>query len=216
MSALIFDISVELNSDFPAWPGDPSVEVESFSARDKGDPSNASRLTCSVHSGTHVDAPRHLFADGPGVDGLSLEVMIGEAYVADLKGMSQITPAQLDALPLPPGTQRLLLHTDNSMLWRQAHHSFHEDFVALVPEAADWIVERGIKLVGIDYHSIQRFSDTTSYTHERLLNSGVVILETLNLNGVAAGSYTLICMPLKLTDADGAPARAVLLTNSIG
>ena len=213
---MIIDITVEINPDFPVWPGDPSVELDPYLSRDNGDPSNASRLTCSVHSGTHVDAPKHFFADQVGVDMLPLDVLIGEVFVADLTGIDRITTSDLEGLSMPDGLERLLLQTDNSRLWQEQRRSFDENFVALVPEAADWVVERGIKLVGIDYHSIQRFSDTTPYTHERLLSAGVVILETLNLDGVAAGSYTLICMPLKLTGADGAPARAVLLANSIG
>ena len=211
-SRSIYDISVPLREDFPVWPGDPPVTVERFLSRANGDATNASCVSCSVHSGTHVDAPRHFFSEGPGVDDLALSVMVGPAYVASVEGVVQITADLLTTLQLPEGVERLILKTDNSRLWKEQPTTFQRGYVALTHDAADWVVERGIKLIGIDYHSIQRFDDTVPYTHERLLGAGVVIVETLNLTGVAPGLYLLACLPVNITGADGAPARAILLS----
>jgi arylformamidase len=205
---LIYDISVDLYEGFPVWPGDPRVALEPFLSQERGDLCNASRLACSVHSGTHVDAPKHFFPKGAGVDELPLDVLIGEAQVVRLTGARRIGVDDLQAV-VAPETRRLLLRTDNSDSWTTSR-GFEENFAALTPDAARWIVDQGIILIGIDYHSIQRFDDPTPETHEVLLAAGVVIVETLDLSQIEPGPYNLICLPLKLVGADGAPARVVL------
>ncbi len=208
----ILDISVSVDRNSPVWPGDPAVVLERYMAMADGDVANVSRLVCSVHTGTHVDAPVHFIEGGSAVEQLSLDVLIGPAVVAELPEALAIKRSDLEGLALAPGTKRLLIKTSNSVLWQDGQSEFHEDFVALTPEAASWIVERQLELIGVDYLSVQRFADAEPVTHRTLLASGVVIVEGLDLSGVEPGSYQLICLPMKLVGSDGAPARAVLMS----
>lgn len=207
----IYDISIPISPGLPVWPDDPQVELDRVCDMAHGDECNVSRLVCSVHTGTHVDAPRHFLPQGATVDQLSLNVLIGPAVVVDMPDCDAITPADLNSLNLPPDTTRLLFKTRNSQLWQQPEHPFETDYVALTSDAAAWIVDRGIQLVGVDYLSVQRFHDSEPLTHCRLLEAGVVIVEGLNLANVTPGVYHFICLPLKLVGSDGAPARAVLV-----
>jgi arylformamidase len=202
----IYDITVPLANDLPVYPGDPRVEIEPVLALAKGDTFNVSRLIMSTHSGTHIDPPHHLSDHGISVDHLPLSLLIGEALVAEVAGVTAIGRAELARLPLK-GTERLLLKTDNSNLWD--HPGFNEDYACLTPDGASFLVDAGVRLVGIDYLSIERFAGDGE-VHRFLLGNGVVIVEGLNLKGVAAGRYELICLPLKIRGGDGAPARAVL------
>lgn len=174
-----------------------------------GHKENVSRLDCDVHTGTHVDAPRHVFRDGKSVEQLPLDTLMGPAFVAYLPNAASITARDLARLGLPPRVKRLLLRTSNSNLWARGSRGFCTKYVALTPAASQWVVDQGIQLVGIDYLSIQRFGGSPM-THRVLLKAGVIILEGLNLAKVRPGMYELICLPLKLVDAEGAPARAVL------
>jgi arylformamidase len=203
------DISLTISADLPHWPGSPLIELTRRRDMAQGDPVNDSVLTCGVHTGTHVDAPLHFLANGADVTDLSLEALIGPAIVATLPDVEAITAHDLEALNLPADTQRLLLRTRNSEGWQRGDCTFRPDFVALTTDAAHWVVARGIRLIGIDYLSIQRFRDNPE-THIALLQAGVVIVEGLNLAGIEPGDYELICLPLKLANAEGAPARAVL------
>jgi arylformamidase len=207
----ILDISLPLSAGLPVWPGDPAVVVERIRSISGGDASNDSRIACSVHSGTHVDAPAHFIEGGSTVDQLALGVLIGPATVVEVPDVSIVTPDILEKASLPEGIQRLLIKTRNSALWKDPHHQFHGEFTALNTEAAGWIVEKGIRLVGVDYLSIQLFGDTEPLTHRALLLSGVIIVEGLDLRNVHPGDYSLVCLPIKLAGCDGAPARAVLL-----
>ena len=207
----IFDISVPVTPALPVWPGDPQVVLEHFRKISNGHDSNDSRIACSVHCGTHVDAPAHFIENGSTIEGLSLNILIGPATVVEFPEIDRITPELLDNENLPPRTKRLLLKTKNSDLWENPEHSFNQDFVALSAEAAAWMVERGIQLVGIDYLSIQLFRDNEPRTHRTLLEAGIIILEGLNLREIQPGCYQLICLPLKLAGSEGAPARAVLI-----
>jgi arylformamidase len=207
----IIDISVSVSPDLPVWPGDPRVILERTHSIADGNASNDSRLACSVHSGTHVDAPGHFVENGSTVEQLSLDILIGRAWVAEVLKTDVITPEILEGLTVPSDATRLLFKTKNSTLWKNPGHSFKTDFVALDAGAATWIVDHGIQLVGIDYLSIEMFDDREPRTHRILLNAGVVIVEGLNLRDVRSGSYRLICLPLNLAGSDGAPARAVLI-----
>ena len=207
----IFDISVPVSAEMPVWTGDPRIVLERYRSISAGSSCNNSKLACSVHTGTHVDAPAHFIENGKTVESLSLNTLIGPVVVADLTDTDMITPDMLEALSLGPQTIRLLLKTRNSALWADPHHEFHEDFVALSPQAAQWFIHRGIKLVGIDYLSIQMFKDAEPLTHHTLLGAGVIVVEGLNLQDVPPGHYQLICLPIKLTGSDGAPTRAVLV-----
>jgi arylformamidase len=203
------DISVTVSPELPVWPGDPEIVLERYTSIAGGDQVNASRIACSVHVGTHVDAPVHFVDGGRGVDELALDALVGDAFVADARGLATITADALNALDVPPGTKRLLLRTDNSGLWSTGR--FEPGFAALDAGGARWIVGRELALVGIDYLSVQRYDDPTADTHRIMLEAGVVLLEGLNLGDVDPGGYMLVCLPVKLRGADGAPARAVLL-----
>jgi arylformamidase len=136
---------------------------------------------------------------------------MGPARVIELSDINVITPDQLDAQKLPRDTKRLLLKTKNSRLWDNPDHEFNPDFVALSPASADWMVNRGVKLVGIDYLSIQMYTDAEPVTHRTLLEAGIIILEGLDLRHAQPGDYELICLPIKLAGSEGAPVRAVLI-----
>lgn len=176
---------------------------------DKGDPYNLSRLDFNLHTGTHVDAPLHFLQNGTTVEKLPLDVFVGPCYVAHLPDTADITVDELVDLNLSSGIERLLLRTRNSELWATNTTEFKKDFVALTHDAAQWIVDKGIKLIGVDYLSVQRYHDDAR-THQILLGADVIALEGLNLSGIKPGFYELICLPLKLVGAEGAPARAVL------
>ena len=209
----IWDISLPVDEGLPVWPGDPQVTRERFMAIAWGDPANVSRLACGVHVGTHVDAPVHFVEGGAAVERLPLDVLIGPALVVELPDVHAIRPDDLESLNLPKATTRLLFKTRNSLLWAAGHQEFREDFVALTPDAARWTVQQGLRLVGVDYLSVQRFHDPEPLTHRILLEAGVVIVEGLNLHEIEPGAYEFTCLPMKLVGSDGAPARAVLRTS---
>jgi arylformamidase len=207
----ILDISVSLNAGLPVWPGDPQIVLERYRCISEGNASNDSRIACSVHSGTHVDAPAHFIENGATIEQLPLDVLIGSATVVELLNDDIITPEILQALTLPGEIKRLLFKTKNSALWDDPAHQFNPDFVALSADAAAWLVKKGVRLVGVDYLSVQLFKDIKPLTHRILLEAGVIIVEGLNLQSVRQGSYQLICLPLKLAGSEGAPARAILI-----
>jgi arylformamidase len=207
----IFDISVPVDPQLPVWPGDPQIVLERYRSLSKGDTSNDSRLACSVHCGTHVDAPAHFIENGATIEQLPLEILVGAVTVVEVPEIDVITPDLLENQRLDSQTKRLLLKTKNSDLWANPEHQFNPNFAALSAESASWIVDKGLKLVGIDYLSIQPFKDAQPLTHRVLLQAGIIIIEGLDLRDVNPGVYQLICLPLKLVGSDGAPARAVLI-----
>ncbi len=208
----IVDISVGIHPGMLTWPSDPSVEVEPVSRVARGDPASVSQLHLGSHTGTHVDPPFHFIEDGPTVDELPLDSLMGPASVVDLTGTAgEITTSDLNALDLDSAVERILLKTPNSKIWREASPTFPGNYASLSPEAAQWLVDRGIRLVGTDFLSIERRGVPGHPTHLTLLEAGVVIVEGLNLTSVAPGNYELVCLPLKIVDGDGAPARAILI-----
>ncbi|HOR01628.1 MAG TPA: cyclase family protein [Anaerolineae bacterium] len=208
----IIDISVALQHGLVVWPRERPLDVQRVSHVETGG-ANVSELCLSSHTGTHVDPPLHFVAGGRPVDQLPLDVLVGPADVLDLTHVSAaITAADLETARLPADCRRLLLHTRNSQHWERADTAFDEGYVGLAADAAAWVVARGIQLVGIDYLSIEPFNLPGHPVHHTLLQAQVVILETLNLTGVAAGRYQLLCLPLRIAGGDGAPARAVLAT----
>ena len=177
----------------------------------RGERLNLSQICMSLHAGTHVDAPLHFLADGESVERLPLEVLIGRAWVAAMPTLEAMGSDDLAQVGIPEGAERVLLRTNNSLLWAEGATTFHEQFAHLTENGAEWLVERGVRLVGVDYLSVQGFHDGDSDTHRILLRAGVVIVEGLNLVEVGEGWYDLYCLPLKVVGADGAPARAVLI-----
>ena len=196
----------------PIWPDSPGICLHWHKRLDAGDECNNTRLDCDTHVGTHVDAPSHFLVNGTTVEQLSLEVLIGTAVVVYLPKVSAIAASDLEDLALPSGIERLLIRTRNSELWKAGVAEFRKDYVALTADAAQWVVDQNISLIGTDYLSVQRYGDS-ALTHQVLLESGVVILEGLNLADIKPGGYELICLPICLVGADGAPARAVLRQN---
>jgi len=207
----IYDISLTISPDIPTWPGDPNVVLERAASIDAGADANVTRMEMCVHTGTHVDAPFHfLGGDTPTVEQLSLKILSGRTYILHIPDCDIITAKALDKAEIPPRTRRILFKTRNSEYWSKPERGFQTDFVALSPDAAQWLVNRGVKLVGIDYLSIAPYGDGRK-THEILLKAGIVVIEGLDLSRVSQGRYTLHCLPLKLAGCDGAPARAILV-----
>jgi arylformamidase len=204
----VIDISVPNGPGMHVYPGDPVLAVESVRRIARGDVCNLSLLTMGSHTGTHVDAPYHFLADGPRLGDVPLDRMVGEALVADLRGRAAIDAGALGDVALRSG-DILLCRTDNSERW--ARPDFQRDFTYLTEDAAGLLVSRGVRAVGMDYLSIERFGSTDFPVHHRLLGAGVFVIEGLDLRAVAPGRYTLVCLPLKFPALDGAPARAVLL-----
>jgi arylformamidase len=208
---MIYDITVPIRAGMPIYEGDPSVEIQAWSAFAKGDSANVSFLNLGAHTGTHVDAPAHFIEGANTIDKLPLEVLLGSARVVRVPDdRKEIDQGFLNSCGLDQ-VERVLFHTRNSAFWNEG---FRKDFTHLLPEAAEQLVNQGIKLVGTDYLSIEKFHSGHHRTHLTLLSSGVVILEGLNLTGVPDGDYELICLPIKIAGGagDGAPARAVLRT----
>lgn len=207
----IYDITLTVTPGMTVWPGDPPVVLERISRMEDGENNNVSRLETSVHAGTHMDAPYHFIQDGTTIETLPLEILIGPVQVVEFPDeVGLITAGVLRASSLAEGTQRVLFKTRNSKIWQRQETQFQTDFVAVSPDGATWIVEKGIRLVGIDYLSVAPFKQSIP-THRILLGARIVILEGINLSDVPAGSYELCCLPMKLGGSDGAPTRAVLI-----
>ena len=207
-----YDISLTITPDLPTWPGDPKIVLDRFSKMEEGASCNVTQISACVHIGTHVDAPYHfLGGQAQTVDQIPLSLLTGRAYVLHLPDdVTLITAQVLERAGVPPRTRRLLCKTRNSAGWNGSVNHFQEDFVAISPDGAQFIVEHGIRLVGVDYLSVAPFAEPEP-THEILLKAGVVVIEGLNLSQVTQGRYALYCLPLKIGGADGAPARAILI-----
>jgi arylformamidase len=213
----IHDISVPIAPDLiPVYPGDPGLEVSSWTAIERGDAANVSTLRLGAHTGTHVDAPAHFIEGAGGMTTISLDVLVGPARVVEVPAsMRAVDTAYVEGLALA-GATRVLFKTRNSTLWATARNHFSEDFTYLEPKAARALVARGVRLVGWDYLSVEKFGSEDFATHLALLEAGVVIVEGLDLSAVSAGEYELFCLPLKVWTGhgDGAPARAILRSHA--
>ena len=208
----IYDVSVPISTGTPTYPGDPGIEVEQWAAISRGDPANVSLLRFGAHTATHVDAPAH-FIEGAGkVDAMPLDVLIGEACVVEIPDGARVIEA--GHVPELRGVGRVLFKTRNSAFWANPGGHFRTDYTYLGTDAARALVEMGVRLVGIDYLSVERFGSEGFETHQVLLGNRVVIIEGLDLREVTAGTYELICLPLRIASGsgDGAPARVVLRT----
>jgi len=194
----------------PTWPSDPGVKIRLAMSMARGDGVNVSALAMGAHTGTHFDAPFHFVQSGKTVDQLDPEALIGSCRVFEIPTEDEIDVTHLRGLPLK-GVTRALFKTANSKLWA-TRDDFYEHFVYLTPMAAKFLVSMGIKLVGVDYLSVEGYHAQGAPAHLALLGAGVIILEGLNLADVPAGDYELIALPLKIVGADGAPARAILRT----
>jgi arylformamidase len=209
----IYDISVAVAPGVtPTYPGDPGIEVGSWNAISRGDAANVTVINFGAHTGTHVDAPAHFIEGGAKVAALPLEALLGETLVVEIPSDAvAVEEHHVNALG---GAARVLFKTRNSAFWNEPHGQFREDFAYVTPGAARALVAAGVRLVGFDYLSVEKFGSKDFETHLVLLSAGVVIVEGLDLRAVAPGLYDLACLPLKLAagSGDGAPARAVLRT----
>lgn len=194
------------------WPGDIPVTIETVKSLERGDSSNLTALHMGSHTGTHVDAPRHFVPGARGIDSLNPEVLIGKARLFQLPEARRIDRRMLESLDLKH-VSRLLLGTSNSSLLHKSQ--FNLSYVSLTEDGARYLVDAGIELIGIDYLSIEEYHKEGHATHHLLLEAGIVIIEGLDLGGVPSGDYQLICLPLKVKDADGAPARVFLVKQKI-
>lgn len=202
------DISVPVRNGMVHWPGDAPFELKRLKDMSKGDGLTLSYLSLGIHTGTHMDAPLHFIKDGAAIDTLPVDAVMGPARVVSIHDRESIKPAELEPLNLQPG-DRLLFKTYNSEhCWDS--DTFFEDFVYISREAAAYLAQCGVRTVGVDYLSVGGFHKDGVETHQALLGSGMWVIEGLNLGGIEPGDYELACLPLKLANAEGAPARALI------
>lgn len=210
LGSRVFDVTVPIQEGMTVWPGDTPVGFEASARIAAGTAANISSVTLSSHCGTHVDAPWHFEDDGPKLDEIPAERWVGPAMVVTVPaGEARITAATLEGLVIPAGTTRVVFKTRTGS--RRHDAPFDEGYVAVAVDGARWLLDRGIDLVGIDSPSIECFDDHEHLTHHALLGAGMLIIEGLDLTGIDPGPYLLICLPLHLAAADGAPARALLV-----
>ena len=203
------DISLAIEPGLPTWPTSEGFRVRSSMRIAAGDSANVSVLEMDVHTGTHVESALHFLENGAPIDSIPVEQLVGPARVVHADGEA-VTAAALDALGIDADPPRLLIRTTNSDRWARGWGQFDPVYVALTTDAAQWIVEREFRLVGLDHLSIQQYG-SDGETHRVLLRGGVAILEGLNLAGVEAGVYTLVAAPIRLIGTEAAPTRALLI-----
>ncbi len=208
MNASFIDISVPVQTGMVHWPGDPDVKLTRQHNMAKGDVCNFTRLSFGAHTGTHMDAPLHFVADGESIDKLPIDATVGRCRVIEIRARTAIEPRHLERHRLRRG-ERVLFKTANSRKsWKSA--AFDEQFISISADAARYLVDRGVRTVGVDYLSIGGWQRDGVETHQIILGAGIWVIEGLDLAAVKPGSYELVCLPLKLLGAEGAPARAVL------
>ncbi len=205
--APLFDATVLIREGMPTFPGDLPFKIDSFFSRAKGDPFDLALMSINTHLGTHVDPPAHYLDGGATEDQIPLEIMIGPGIVLDMTGRPLIDRQVLKGTDLQEHI-RVLFKTDNSLLLRA--NEFNEDFTHLTEDAARYLVEKGVRLVGTDYFSIEKYQNPGAPVHKTLLKAGVLIVETLDLLEIPAGPCEIYCLPLKIQGADGAPARVII------
>jgi arylformamidase len=203
----LIDVSVPLDAQLPTYPHNTPFALEPIKRLARGDSSNVSTLHMSAHTGTHVDAPRHFFDNGVGTEALSLDLLIGRARVIEVSGRAGVAAEDLAATDLSEDI-RVLIKTRNSRLWGSPE--FHADYVGVTESGAKHLVEHGIKVVGVDYLSVEQFKTPGAPAHHRLLGAGTIVIEGLDLRQVEPGIYEMFCLPLRVVGSDGAPARVVL------
>ncbi len=207
----IHDISLTATPGMVTWENaEPALSLRWDSVIGAGSACNTSFLHGGSHTGTHLDAPLHFMPGGGCVPDLDLQTLIGPARVVEVFGHAQITAAALDAAAIPAGTERLLFKTDNTRRGLLHDPQFHPEYVGVAPDAALWLVGRGVRLVGVDYLSVGPYGPANVETHRTLLDAGVVVVEGLVLTDIAPGAYLFAALPPKVAGAEGSPCRAVL------
>jgi arylformamidase len=203
----LYDATLSIHEKMVVFPGDPPFKKEPVSQIQTGDDFNLTRLTMGTHLGTHVDPPAHYLEAGATVEQIPLESMVGPGVVADLRGRSQIDRHDLEKSNIGDH-KRVLLKTDNGP--RLLESTFHQNYVHLTEDGARYLVEHKVRLVGIDYLSIEHPENPGSPVHHLLLEAGVLVVEGVHLLEIPPGEYEIFCLPLKIKGADGAPARVLL------
>jgi len=206
---MIYDVSLTISEDMVTWPKDPKVVINKARAISNGDSCNVTQLEMGSHTGTHIDAPYHFDENGKKVHELELETLTGRVSVFSISNSKEISLEDVKMLQLD-GTTRVLFKTANSAWWQAGMAQFTEDYVYVTNDAAKYLVDTGIKLVGIDYLSIEKYGSKGHETHKTFLGNGVILVEGLNLSPVLPGNYELIALPLKIKNGDGSPARVIL------
>jgi arylformamidase len=201
------DISLTIRSGMVHWPGDPSVNIKRTKNMDKGDKDNVSFIKMGSHTGTHMDAPLHFIKNEKGLDKMPLDAVIGRVRVLGIRDKFHIGVKELKTHSIKSG-ERIIFKTKNSSYWKKG--IFHKDFVYMPSESAAYLASLGVKTVGVDYLSVGGYHKDGAQTHKILLKAGTWIIEGLNLYGVKPDEYDLICLPLKILNSDGAPARAII------
>ena len=203
----LIDVSVPLDASLPTYPGNTPFSLEAIKRLARGESSNVSTVHMSAHSGTHVDAPRHFFDGAAGVDLLPLEMLIGRVRLIEIRSRKGIGPDELSDINLSEDV-RVLIKTPNSRLWGSPE--FNPDYVGVTEAGAKHLIGQGIKVLGVDYLSVEQFKQPGAPAHHVLLGGGTIVIEGLNLRDVEPGVYEMFCLPLRIVGADGAPARVVL------
>ncbi len=213
----IHDISLTTSPKTVTWENTEQGFSMHWAAQigQPGEVCNLSVLAEGSHTGTHLDAPLHFIAGGKTVESLDLTVLVGKAQVVEIYERDQVTAADLEGAGIALGMERVLLKTDNTRLNRKGDSVFHKDYVGLAPSGAEWLVAHGVRLVGIDYLSIGPYGPVNVETHTVLLGAGLVIVETLVLDDIPPGEYTLIALPPKFQGLEGSPCRALLIEGEI-
>ena len=210
----IYDISVPITPDMPVWPGDPAVDLQQVSVIASGDSANISHLSMSVHTGTHIDAPKHFIDNGNTIGQIPLEKLVGEVLVMQIDDSVNVISALVlkshPGIDLLEDAQKVLFRTLNSSLWRQSPNEFRQDYIGIDASGAEFLAGLGLDLIGIDYLSIAPYDETLA-PHQILLAEDIVLLEGLDLSKVQAGIFELYCLPLKIPGCEGAPARVILV-----
>ncbi len=202
------DVSVPLHSGMVTWPGDPAVRIVPFKEIARGGSSNVTKLSLGAHTGTHMDAPRHFFVSGRGIDRMPFEATVGPARVIQIQDRESIQVEELGGCGIRKG-ERILFKTHNSVArWKSAQ--FDRKYVYITSEAARYLAARGVRCVGVDYLSVGGYKRDGAETHRALLGAGVWIIEGLNLSRIKPGCCDLICLPLRILNGDGAPCRAIV------
>jgi arylformamidase len=205
MDKILYDATLPLHPGTILFPGDPAFELVNLFAREKGDSFELARIIMGTHAGTHVDAPKHFLDGGASVDEIPLGILVGAGAVVDLRGEPVIDEKRLEKIHW---VDRILFKTDNGPLLSEGR--FQDDFVSLTEGGAGVLIEKRVKLVGIDYPTIEKTSPSGGPVHRMLLQAGIVIVESVDLLEVPPGPYEILCLPLRIQGADGAPARVIL------
>ncbi len=202
------DVSVSVRNGMVHWPGDPAYHIQRVQDQKKGDVCTVSRVSMGVHTGTHMDAPRHFLENAATIDEMPLDATVGPARVIQIRDRKSIHREELVEHQIESNERVLFKSANSDALWNK--DEFDENFIFIARDGAEYLVERGIRVAGVDYLSVGGFHEDGVETHQALLGAGIWVIEGLNLSGVEPGLYEMICLPLKLIGAEGAPARAIL------